>query len=199
MAPVKMAPRRRTIPTLIVAAPRAGSAALAQALHLAVAQPFALPAKARLIYLYRDPRESIASMIDALRSGALATPAELAGKPLVDIAVAHWERCTRAIVEHLAARPADTWMGTTYQALTTTPETELPRLAEFARVSWDPAYTLTPPSSARWREHQLTILPRLSAIASTNARAKLVCATSMATPMTAEASPRQLHSPRAPD
>jgi hypothetical protein len=163
---------------------------------LRTAGPWAIPRKARLIYLYRDPRESIASLIDALQSGQCIAPPDLAGKPPIDVAVTWWEQATRAIVEALAARPVDTWTATTYQALTMPPQIELPRLAAFAGVAWDLGHGLIPRDPGKWREHQLAVLPRLSALASTNARAKLLVATALE--RLGEPAP-PLHSPRAPD
>ncbi|WP_158637136.1 sulfotransferase [Arenimonas daejeonensis] len=84
--------------------------------------------EARFIYLHRDPRQVLGSMIDGWQSGEfvmypnlpgwngppwsfLLTPdwRALSGQPLGRIVAAQWETTTRLLLDDLAALPADAW------------------------------------------------------------------------------------------
>ena len=184
-------------PIFIVAAPRAGSSVVLEALArapevahsgrrlenepenaLRIPRLAAEYPAACFIYVYRDPRHNIASMIEAQTS---------AGRSRVDNAVAQWERVNRQILEDLASLSADTWTATTYEALCKNPVSELARLARFAGITLDDSMALLvrPADASKWRTHDLDIMPRLASLADTNRRAKLVCATAIETPIAA--------------
>src|SRR3546814_748116 len=85
---------------------------------------------ARFIYLHRDPRQVLGSMLDGWQSGGfrmystlpgwqgpawsfLLVPGwrELSGKPLEDIVAAQWARTSQVLLDDLDALPADRWTG----------------------------------------------------------------------------------------
>ena len=151
------------------------------------------------IYLYRDPRETLASMIEAWSSGRFRTypqlpgwtgpqwslllvPGwrELIGRPLADVVAAQWETATRLMLDDLEALPAQRRLAVRYDALVADPQGELARLAGAVGLGWDRAvdgglplsrYTLTEPKPDKWRKHEAEILPRLAGIQATMDRA----------------------------
>lgn len=151
------------------------------------------------IYLYRDPRETLASMIEAWISGRFRTyptlpgwtgpqwslllvPGwrELIGRPLPDVVAAQWETATRLMLDDLEALPAHRRLAVRYDALVADPQGELPRLAGAVGLGWDRAvdgglplsrYTLTEPRPDKWRKHEAEIVPRLAGIQATMDRA----------------------------
>lgn len=113
---------------------------------------------ARFVYLYRDPRETISSMLDAWRSERfVAHPApegwtgppwslvvvpgwqDLAGLDLAEIVARQWAITTATLLDDLDALSPDRWCVTSYDRLLATPEQELERIAAFAGLAWDDA------------------------------------------------------------
>ena len=154
--------------------------------------------EAMFVYLYRDPRETIASMMEAWRSGRFRTypqlpgwdgpwslllvPGwrELRGKPLADVVAFQWETATRLLLDDLQALPAGRHVTVRYDAVVADPQGEMQRLARATGLGWDrevqggfplSRYTLTAPRADKWREHEADILPRLGRIEATMARA----------------------------
>lgn len=155
--------------------------------------------EAVFIYLYRDPRETLASMIEAWSSGRFRTYPNLpgwaglpwslllvpgwrglAGKPLPDVVAAQWETATRLMLDDLEALPPARRLAVRYDALVADPQGELARLAAAVGLGWDRAvggglplsrYTLTEPKPDKWRKHEAELLPRLAAIEATATRA----------------------------
>ncbi len=151
------------------------------------------------IYLYRDPRETLASMIEAWSSGRFRTYPNLpgwtgpqwslllvpgwrglVGRPLPDVVAAQWETATRLMLDDLEALPAQRRLAVRYDALVADPQGELARLAGAVGLGWDRAvdgglplsrYTLTEPKPDKWRKHEAEILPRLAGIQATMDRA----------------------------
>lgn len=180
-------------PVFIVAAPCAGAAVLTDALCLPEADPFSISGDARYIYLYREPADSIAAIMDAWRSGASVSHPDLPGwtglpwslalvpdwqnligRDLTDVAVAQWERINRHILESL---PDDGWCATSYEALMKDRHTELTRLARFAGTTFrDVVIEPAPVNPDAWR----SIMPRMSQLTQTKNRARIICATSAA-------------------
>ena len=90
---------------------------------------------ARFIFLWRDPRENISSIIEAWRSGNWITYPELAGwdgpwslllppqwqlqqgRPLEEIAAWQWDSANRYICDDLAALPREHWTVVRYDEL----------------------------------------------------------------------------------
>ncbi|MDN5783039.1 MAG: sulfotransferase, partial [Luteimonas sp.] len=155
---------------------------------------------ARFIYLHRDPRQVLGSMLDGWESGDFRTysglpgwqaPAwsfllvpgwrELSGKALEDIVAAQWERTTRILLDDLDALPDGHWTSVDYDRLVAHPQDEIARICAWAGLGWDRSlgatlplsrYTLTPPSADKWRRHAARIEPRLAAMQSTVERAR---------------------------
>lgn len=137
--------------------------------------------EARFIYLYRDPRPTLASMIEAWSSGGfrtypdlpgwtgpawslLLTPGwrELAGAPLPRIVAQQWSATTRILLDDLEALPKDRWLTLRYEAFIAAPQDEISRLCCALDLDWDrqlsaslplARHTLTAPSAEKWRAH----------------------------------------------
>ncbi len=147
---------------------------------------------AHFIYLHRDPRQVLGSMLDGWQSGGfrmypglpgwsglpwsfLLVPSwrELIGKPLEDIVAAQWQRTTQVMLDDLDALPADRWTGVDYDRFLLDPQREVSRLCDWAGLDWDrklgaqlplSRYTLTAPDPDKWRRHAAAIEPRLAAL-----------------------------------
>jgi hypothetical protein len=118
--------------------------------------------EARFIFLHRDPRENIASIIEAwghgLQSGRFVTfrdlpgwdrPAwcfllppgwrEMTGKPLAEIAAFQWRASNDTIIDDLARLPRARRMAVAYRELVADPQRTVKKLCRFAGVSDDVA------------------------------------------------------------
>lgn len=161
---------------------------------LAAAYPDAL-----FVYLYRDPRETISSILDAWRSGRFITypdlpgwtglpwslllvPGwrELAGKGLAEIAARQWEIATARLLDDLEALPPGRWCVASYDRLVAEPQEEIRRLCEFIGVGWDreltaplplSRHTLTSPEPEKWRHNGEELKPVLPRVTDTARRA----------------------------
>jgi len=112
---------------------------------------------ARFIYLYRDPRENIASLIEAWKAGLgsgrfvtfrglpgwdrpswcfLLPPGwrRFTGKTLPEIAAFQWTAGNTAILDNLAALPRGRYRTMSYRQLTETPAAAVAALSNFAGV-----------------------------------------------------------------
>ncbi|MBM3693818.1 MAG: TIGR03032 family protein [Actinobacteria bacterium] len=111
---------------------------------------------AQFIYLYRDPRETVSSMLDAWRSGGFVTYPDLPGwtglpwslllvpgwrdligKPLAEVVTTQWATATNLLLDDLEDLPPDRWCVISYDQLLGDPHSEMERLAAFAKVGWD--------------------------------------------------------------
>lgn len=156
--------------------------------------------EARFVYLHRDPRQVMASMIDAWRSGRFRTYLDLAGwphpawslvlvpgwqaladKPLEQVVAAQWDTVTRVMLDDLAQVPADRWCSVRYDALAGDAAQSVPRLCDALDIRWDAPLagglrpsrnTLTPPDPDKWKRHAGAIEPLLPALAATIERAE---------------------------
>jgi uncharacterized protein (TIGR03032 family) len=136
---------------------------------------------ALFIYLYRDPRATMSSMLDAWRSGRFATYPELPGwsghpwslllvpgwrsligKSLAEVVAHQWTTATRLMLDDLEALPAGSWCVASYDRLVSGPQAETGRLCEFVDIAFDRTlaaplpharHTLTPPSPEKWRRN----------------------------------------------
>lgn len=136
---------------------------------------------ALFVYLYRDMRDTISSMLDAWRSGKfvtyprlpvwdgppwslLLTPGwrELSGRPLAEIVAAQWSAATRYLLDDLEQLSPDRWCVAGYDALIREPQQEMERLAKFLEIEWDRELTaplplskttLTAPNEEKWRKN----------------------------------------------
>ncbi|KFN51006.1 sulfotransferase [Arenimonas composti] len=154
---------------------------------------------ARFIWLYRDPRQVLGSMIDGWSSGDfvmypqlpgwsgppwsfLLTPGwrELAGRPLADIVAGQWDACMRTLLDDLQALPREHWIAVDHADVTADPQAQVQRVAAWAGWQWDrqlgptlplSRYTLTAPAPDKWRRHEAEIERAMDGIAGTVARA----------------------------
>ncbi|MDE2083752.1 MAG: sulfotransferase [Xanthomonadaceae bacterium] len=141
--------------------------------------------EACFVYLYRDPRETLASMIEAWKSGRfntypdlpgwngpswslLLTPGwrELNGLSLPEIVARQWETTTCILLDDLAALPPERTVAARYDALCADPSTEIARLCRALDFDCDrppnaslppSRYTLTLPEAGKWRRHEADI------------------------------------------
>ena len=165
---------------------------------------------ARFVYLTRDPRHEIASMIDAWQSGKFVTypnlPAwtglpwslllvpgwkQLIGRPIAEIAAHQWAITTNAILDDLARLPATQWAIASYEQLVAEPDQEIDRLRTFTglQVERNPdaplplsRYTLTPPDPDKWRFHEAEIEKALPSVGTVIERLNAVIEAHSASP-----------------
>jgi uncharacterized protein (TIGR03032 family) len=161
----------------------------------AVRVPFidAIFPDAHYLQLVRQPREQIASMIEAWTSGRfvtypqlpgwsgppwslLLTPGwlELQGRPLAEIAVRQWAAATTILMDDLERIDADRVTLVRYDDLLNDPQQTMSAACQSADLAWDrslqpghlPAarHTLTPPDPDKWLRHWPEIEPLLAEI-----------------------------------
>ncbi|RYZ69599.1 MAG: hypothetical protein EOP91_15210, partial [Lysobacteraceae bacterium] len=160
--------------------------------------------EARFIYLHRDPRQVLGSMIDGWESGQfqmypqlpgwrgltwsfLLTPGwrELIGAPLGEVVARQWEAATSCLLDDLEALPDAHWITIDHDRFLADPQAEVARLCQWAGWGWDRSldrnlplsrYTLTAPDPQKWRRHADAIEPRLAGMRSLVERAARVAA-----------------------
>jgi len=114
---------------------------------------------ARFVFLWRDPRENISSIIEAWRSGRFRTYKQVAGfygpwsmllppgyrqcsnRPLEEIAAFQWECTNRIVMEDLKTLQADRWLSVYYGDLIAGPASTVQRVLDFAHIEIDPPLT----------------------------------------------------------
>lgn len=154
---------------------------------------------ARFVYLYRDPREVLASMLEAWESGRFVTYPDLPGwsgppwsmvltpgwrdligKPLVEIVATQWETTTRLLLDDFEGLPPEQRMVVRYDHLIADPDAEVRHLCEWLGVRWDRTlesrlprarYTVSTPRPEKWRGREVELLTVLPRLADTCARA----------------------------
>jgi uncharacterized protein (TIGR03032 family) len=142
---------------------------------------------ATFVYLYRDPRETISSMLDAWKSGRfvtypnlpdwdgppwslLLTPGwrELIGKSLPDVVVDQWIAATTNLLDDLEALGPDRWCVASYDRLVADPAAEIAQLCEHLGLEWDvdlgtelpnSQHTLDSPHPDKWRRNADVLEP----------------------------------------
>lgn len=162
----------------------------------------------RFVFLYRDARETIGSMIDAWRSGRFRTypglpgwpqlpwslvlvPGwrDLAPKPLHEVVAAQWQVTMECLLHAIEALPPDRWCAMDYAALLAEPQKQMQELSAALELPWDrelgdvlpfSRYTLTRPAPGKWRKHSALIEPMLPQLESTMERARLALAAGLA-------------------
>ena len=145
--------------------------------------------EARFVYLHRDPRATLASMIEAWASGGFRTYPQLPGwtgppwslllipgwrqlngAPLERIVAEQWAVTTRIILDDLAALPPQRWRPIRYEAFIADPQAEVSRLCAAIDLSWDrrlgsslplARHTVSAPDAQKWRKHA----PAIEAVA----------------------------------
>ena len=159
---------------------------------------------ALFVYLCRDERATMSSMLDAWRSGRFVTYPELpgwrgppwslllvpgwqelAGAPLAQIVVHQWETATRMLLDDLEALPPSSWCVASYDGIIAAPAEEIQRLCRFLDIGWDrdlivplpnSRHTLTAPAADKWHKNSAEIEPWLGATAATAERARALFA-----------------------
>jgi hypothetical protein len=110
---------------------------------------------AQFIFLWRDPRENLSSIMEAWRSGQWQTYRELdgfegpwsmllppgwramSGRPLEEIAAFQWDCTNRIVLDDLAVLPADRWTSVEYRDLLRDPQGTVERLFSFLGLELD--------------------------------------------------------------
>jgi len=136
--------------------------------------------EARFIYLYRDPRPVLASMIEAWQSGRFRTYPELPGwtglpwsmllvpgwrdllgQPLHQVVAAQWNTTTGLLLDDLEQLPPGSWTVANYEAFVANPDLEIRRLCAANYLVWDSVlpqtlplsgYTVSTPDPAKWQQ-----------------------------------------------
>lgn len=155
---------------------------------------------ALFIYLYRDPRQVLASMMEAWESGRFVSYPRLPGwtglpwsmtlipgwraligKPLAAIVAAQWQTITDTLLDDLDALPARRWVAARYDRFTADPNAEIERLCSAVGFAWDRTlthglplanHTVSMPHDEKWRKRENEILPQLACMEATLARAE---------------------------
>jgi uncharacterized protein (TIGR03032 family) len=172
---------------------------------------------AKFVYLYRDPRETVSSMLDAWRSGRFTTYPQLPGwtgspwslllvpgwrdwegKPLAEIVVRQWEAATRTLLDDLEKLPPASWCVASYDQLVASPKEEIERICRFLDIGWDrplqeklplSRHTLSAPDPEKWRHNAADLRPVMPLAVETAERARQVFATAPAAQVAAPRSP----------
>lgn len=156
---------------------------------------------AQFIYLYRDPRPTLASMIEAWTSGRFRTyprlpdwtdapwslllvPGwrDLRALDLPEIVAHQWARTTTMLLDDLAAVPAARLHGVDYADLVADPASSIAKLCGSLDIVW-PKPTearlplsptvVSPPDPDKWRRYEAEIARVWPIIEEADARARL--------------------------
>lgn len=151
------------------------------------------------VYLYRDPRPVLASMLEAWESGGfrtypqlpdwtgltwslLLTPGwrDLIGRPLPEVVAAQWETATRILLDDLERLAPARWCVARYDDLIADPGKEIARVCAMIDFDWDrplpdglplARHTVSAPNAEKWRRREGEIEPVLARYSATAARA----------------------------
>jgi hypothetical protein len=142
--------------------------------------------EARFIYLRRDPREVLASMMEAWESGGfrtypnlpgwrgelpwsmLLTPGwrDLAGLPLNERVASQWATTTQILLDDLEQIKPERVVTAHYDALLADPAAEVARLCAAVDLDWDRAlgkvlpiasHTVSKPRAEKWRAREAEV------------------------------------------
>lgn len=154
----------------------------------------------RFVYLYRDPHETLSSMIEAWLSGRFRTyptlsgwtgypwslllvPGwrELNGKPLPEIVARQWATTTEILVKDLEELPRSRIFTVRYDELLRLPQVTMESLADWAGLGWDreiggdlplSRYTVSRPNADKWRRMEDAIKQVFPIVAEADERAR---------------------------
>ncbi|MEX2254927.1 MAG: TIGR03032 family protein [Acidimicrobiia bacterium] len=160
--------------------------------------------EARFVYLYRDPIDTLASMIEGWHSerfvtypdlpgwdgpkwSFLLTPGweELRGLEIPEIAARQWSSTVETMINDLESTDPSRWCVASYGRLIEEPQAEIERICEFLDIAWDTPLTaplplskttLTPPEPNKWRRLEDVLHPVLPIVAGASERAREVFA-----------------------
>jgi hypothetical protein len=111
---------------------------------------------AQFIFLQREPRANLSSMIEAWRGKGWITYRQLPGwpgpwslllppgyerlrgRPLEEVVAFQWRVANETILDDLADLPRERWTAVRYEDLLADPRTTIARLLEFAGLAMDP-------------------------------------------------------------
>lgn len=155
--------------------------------------------EARFVYLHRDPRQTLSSMLEAWQSGRFRTYPQLPdwdglpwslllvpgwrdlrGRSLAEIVAAQWEITTRTLLADLAQLPPERCHVARYDALVSQPAEEIERLCRALELAWDrpldgalalSRFTLSAPAPDKWQRHAGLLADVLPSIQPTAERA----------------------------
>jgi uncharacterized protein (TIGR03032 family) len=153
---------------------------------------------ARFVYLVREPRANVSSILEAWRSGNFVTyeklpgwkggrwsllliPGwrELEGVGLADVALAQYDAAHTAIQRDLAALPRERWHALDYDALVAQPRDQIERLSAWLGFEWDrpppqalppSIVTVTRPARDKWQRNADVLAPLSPALDRWHAR-----------------------------
>ncbi|MEO5811094.1 MAG: sulfotransferase [Rhodanobacter sp.] len=155
--------------------------------------------QAHFVYLHRDPQQTLASMLEAWRSGRFRTYPQLpdwhglpwslllvpewrqlSGRPLEEVVAAQWEITTRILLDDLQELPAGRVHVAHYAALVAHPADEIARVCAALDFDWDQSleamlplsrFTLSPPAADKWQTHAAAFASLLPGLQATMERA----------------------------
>jgi hypothetical protein len=152
------------------------------------------------VYLYRDVRQTLASMIEAWRSGAFRTYPNLPGwagppwslllvpgwerlngRPLPEIVAHQWAATTTTLLDDLETLPRDRLRTIGYSDFLASPQAVVERLAASLGLGWDrplgpslplSVTTVSAPRADKWRAAEAAIEDVWPAVAAADSRAR---------------------------
>lgn len=152
------------------------------------------------VYLYRDVRETLASMMEAWASGGFRTYPELPGwtgypwslllvpgwrhligRPIPEIVARQWAMTTDIMIADLQALPAERVRALSYGEFKAAPQDVVRWLAKSLDLGWDREIgstlplsktTVSPPRADKWRRLEPQIEAVLPIVESADARAR---------------------------
>jgi uncharacterized protein (TIGR03032 family) len=137
---------------------------------------------ARFVYVFRDPRRTIAGALEAWRGKRFVTypdlpgwegepwslllvPGwrELSGLPLEEVVARQWQITTRHLLDDLEALPPERWCVASYDDLVERPAEEIARLCHFLDLAWDhePAARTISPAEPEMAASVDAVLPKV--------------------------------------
>jgi len=152
------------------------------------------------VYLYRDPRQTLSSMMEAWRSGGFRTYPQLPGwqgdpwslllvpgwqrligQPLPVIVAAQWKTTTDILLDDLAQIPPERVRVIDYDEFLASPQTSMEALAASLGLGWDRTlgdslplskHTVSRPKADKWRTNEKVIESIWPIVEATAARAR---------------------------
>ncbi|HZC37646.1 MAG TPA: sulfotransferase [Sphingomicrobium sp.] len=156
---------------------------------------------ATFVYLYRDVRQALASMMEAWACGAFRTypglpgwtghpwsllliPGwqQLIGQPLPVIAAHQWATTTTILLDDLERLPRERVRAVTHDTFVSSPQTVIERLASSLDLQWDRALgqrlplskvTVSQPRPDKWRRLEQQIETVMPIVAAADERARI--------------------------
>jgi uncharacterized protein (TIGR03032 family) len=139
--------------------------------------------KAQFVYLYRNPRENISSIMDAWRSNRFNTYPNLpgwknklkwsllltpewqkhSGAPVENIAADQWVKAHSMMLDALETIPKERICAVNYEEFIKNPKLEIEKICQFAGIDWDQnlenglalsKHTLTKPDPNKWKKNE---------------------------------------------